>query len=79
MRTNIDLDENLVDQAKLYSETTTKKDLVHEALTTYVAVNKEKASLASYREEVKKIQEQTKRIKLDIDTRDLIRMDRDRV
>lgn len=36
MRTNIDLDEDLLRQAFKVSDSRTKKDLVHEALAVYV-------------------------------------------
>lgn len=36
MRTNIDLDETLVEQAFQYAKVETKRDLVHLALTEFV-------------------------------------------
>ena len=37
MRTNIDLDDRLVDEAMRYADVKTKKDLVHLALREFVA------------------------------------------
>jgi len=77
MRTNIDLQEDLLKEAGSYSQTTTKKDLVHEALATYVAVKKRDAQLIEYQEKMKAFRDRYPRIQVDVDTRDLIREDRD--
>jgi Arc/MetJ family transcription regulator len=42
MRTNIDLDEELLKKAFEVSEARTKKDLVHEALAEYIAMKSRK-------------------------------------
>jgi Arc/MetJ family transcription regulator len=42
MRTNIVIDEKLLQQAFSVSEARTKKDLIHEALRTLIAVRKRK-------------------------------------
>ena len=42
MRTNIVLDDKLVEEAFKYSEATTKRDLVHQALTDFVCHHKRK-------------------------------------
>ena len=42
MRTNIVLDSKLIEEAFHFSEKTTKKDLIHEALEEYVANRKRK-------------------------------------
>lgn len=36
MRTNIELDQDLVEEAFRYTDVTTKKDLVHQALSEFV-------------------------------------------
>jgi len=79
MRTNIDLQEDLLKEAGSYSQTTTKKDLVHEALATYVAVKKRESAMTSYKRKVNEIQALTKRIKTGVDCRDLLRADRERI
>ncbi|TYR35566.1 type II toxin-antitoxin system VapB family antitoxin [Sphingobacterium phlebotomi] len=50
MRTNIELDEQLIKQALHISRLKTKKDVVHEALKQYVASLKRK-NILSLREE----------------------------
>ena len=50
MRTNIELDDDLIEQALQISRLKTKKDVVHEALKQYVASLKKK-QLLSAREE----------------------------
>jgi Arc/MetJ family transcription regulator len=50
MRTNIELDDDLIREALQHSEFKTKKDVVHEALRQYVASLKKK-QLLSLREE----------------------------
>ncbi|MBD3628449.1 type II toxin-antitoxin system VapB family antitoxin [Cyclobacterium sp.] len=46
MRTNIELDDELVQQALKISKLKTKKDIVHEALKQYVASLKKKQLLS---------------------------------
>ena len=46
MRTNIELDDDLIEQALQISEFKTKKDVVHEALKQYVASLKKKQLLS---------------------------------
>ncbi len=46
MRTNIELDDQLVKQALQISNLKTKKDVVHEALRQYVAALKRKKLLS---------------------------------
>ncbi len=46
MRTNIELDDALVEQALKLSNTKTKKDVIHDALKNYVASMKKKQLLA---------------------------------
>ncbi|HMI60005.1 MAG TPA: type II toxin-antitoxin system VapB family antitoxin [Puia sp.] len=46
MRTNIELDDALVEQALKLSNIKTKKDVIHDALKNYVASMKKKQLLA---------------------------------
>ena len=46
MRTNIELDDALVEQALKLSNIKTKKDVIHDALKNYVALMKKKQLLA---------------------------------
>jgi Arc/MetJ family transcription regulator len=48
MRTNIDLDDDLLQAAMEYSVARSKRGVVHEALQTYVAVKQEAARRESY-------------------------------
>lgn len=50
MRTNIELDEQLIKQALQISRLKTKKDVVHEALKQYVASLKRKNILSLRKE-----------------------------
>jgi Arc/MetJ family transcription regulator len=45
MRTNIDLDDDLLAEAARLSGIKTKKDLVHEALRVFIATRKRKSLL----------------------------------
>ena len=42
MRTNIDIDNGLLEEAFSVSRVRTKKDLIHEALREYIRLNKRK-------------------------------------
>ena len=42
MRTNIDTDNSLLEEAFSVSQVRTKKDLIHEALCEYIRLNKRK-------------------------------------
>lgn len=42
MRTNIDIDENLLKEAFKYSRAKTKKDLIHEALKEFISSRRKK-------------------------------------
>jgi Arc/MetJ family transcription regulator len=42
MRTNIDIDNSLLEEAFSVSRVRTKKDLIHEALREYIRLNKRK-------------------------------------
>lgn len=45
MRTNIDIDDDLMEKAKYFSSKKTKKDIVQEALELYVTLNNQKKLL----------------------------------
>jgi Arc/MetJ family transcription regulator len=45
MRTNIVLDDELVDEAFRYSDATTKKDLIHEALRELIRLRRRRSLL----------------------------------
>ncbi len=77
MRTNIDLDDALLDEASQYSSARSKKDLVKEALATYVAVKREERQRRSYQERLQRIRIQTAHLRGHADAQGLIRRDRD--
>ena len=43
MRTNIDIDDDLLEEARSLTKINVKKDLVHEALKALIALSKRKA------------------------------------
>lgn len=77
MRTNIDLDDELLAQAARYSTARTKRRLIHEALATYVAVKEEERRRVTYRERLEKVRARLSGVRLGVDSRDLVRSARD--
>jgi Arc/MetJ family transcription regulator len=77
MRTNIDLDDDLLAEAAKLSVARTKRQLIHEALATFVAVKTEERRRATYRERLAEVRRKLSEVRLPVDTRDLIRSDRD--
>ena len=77
MRTNIELDDDLLAQAARYSTARTKRGLVHEALATYVAVKEEERRRVTYRERLQDVRARLSGVRLGVDSRDLVRSDRD--
>ena len=64
MRTNIDLDDQLVRRAMEYSEARTKRALVHEALRTLIRVKEEQGRRAAYAERLKALEPNLARVRL---------------
>jgi Arc/MetJ family transcription regulator len=77
MRTNIELDDDLLSEAAKYSTVRSKRAIVHEALATYVAVKHEERQRRSYRERLQGVRSRAAGTRLRTDTRDLLRKDRD--
>lgn len=77
MRTNIDLDDGLLAEAGRYSPATSKRALVHEALTAYVAQKREELRRQTYAERLQRLRQKTAGLRLRSDSRDLVRQDRD--
>ena len=77
MRTNIDLDDDLLAQAARYSAARTKRKLIHEALATFIAVKAEEQMRASYRERLETVRSQLAASRVRSDSRDLVRAARD--
>ena len=77
MRTNIELDDDLLAEAAKYSTSRSKRSLVHEALATFVAVKSEERRRATYRERLEKVRALVAGARVGADSRDLVRSDRD--
>ena len=77
MRTNIDLDDELVAEAARYSTATSKKAIIHEALATYVASKREERRRITYRERLARVRSKTDTLTGPVGTHDLVRKDRD--
>jgi len=77
MRTNIELNEDLLAEAKKYSRAKTKRALVEEALATYIAVKHEDYRRRTYKERMDALQNKMKTVRLRSDSRDILRQDRD--
>jgi len=77
MRTNIDLDDQLLAEAAKYSTARSKRRLIHEALATFVAVKAEERRRATYRERLEQVRGRVAALRLRSDSRELIRTDRD--
>ena len=77
MRTSIELDDDLLAQAAKYSTTRTKRGLIHGALATYVAVKEKERRRVTYRERLEKVRARLSGVRLGVDSRDLVRSDRD--
>lgn len=79
MRTNIELNDELIVEAKEYSRGKSKRAVVEEALITYIAVKKDEQKRLTYRERLEKIRLQTASMRLKSDVRDIIKKDRERI
>ena len=76
MRTNIVLNDELLEAAAKYSHATSKRAVVEEALAAYVTAKERERRTASYAERLKQIQAKTQNIRLRSDSRDIVRQDR---
>lgn len=77
MRTNIELDDDLLTEAAKYSVARSKRALVREALVTFVAAKSEERRRLTYRDRLQRIRAKSSGTRLRSDTRDLLRRDRD--
>jgi Arc/MetJ family transcription regulator len=78
MRTNIELDEELVQEAMRYSEARSKRALVEEALRTYVDIKTSERRRSSYRDRLASIRGRTTSLRLKKSATDIVRADRSR-
>ncbi|MBW1696179.1 MAG: type II toxin-antitoxin system VapB family antitoxin [Deltaproteobacteria bacterium] len=77
MRTNIELNDDLVAEAQKYSKAKSKRALVEEALATFIAVKVEDRRRRTYKERLESLRNRTRTVRLRSDTRDILRKDRD--
>ncbi len=76
MRTNIVLNDELVEEAMKYSQAKSKRGVVEEALAAYVALKDKERRRATYSERLKQLQAKTQGVRLRSDSRDIVRQDR---
>jgi Arc/MetJ family transcription regulator len=77
MRTNIDLNDQLLAEAQKYSKAKSKRALVEEALSAFIAMKAEEKRLWDYKERLQNLRAKTMSVRLRSDTRALLRQDRD--
>ena len=77
MRTNIEINDDLLAEARKYSKAKSKRALVEEALGAFVAMKTEEKRRATYKERLERIRHRTRTVTLRSDTRDILRKDRD--
>lgn len=77
MRTNIELNDDLLAEARKYSQAKNKRAVVEEALSLYVTVKAEERRRLTYKERLDRLRAQTRSVNLTSDTRDILRKDRD--
>lgn len=78
MRTNIDLDDQLLQQAMRFSKARSKRALVHEALRSYVDAKLSEQRRSSYRERLNAVRSRTSSLRLGKSATEIVREDRNR-
>lgn len=78
MRTNLVLNDDLVQEAMRYSPARTKRALVEEALKTFVEVKAAERRRESYRDRLRKLDTRLQGLKLRESPSEVLRRDRDR-
>ena len=78
MRTNIELDDELVREARKHSPARTKRALIEEALITFIEVKTEQERTASYANRLREIQGRLAGLRLRTSPSDILREDRSR-
>jgi Arc/MetJ family transcription regulator len=76
MRTNIELNDDLLREARKYSKATSKRALVEEALAAFIAMKAEERRRLTYRDRLHSLRAKTAAVRLRSDTRDILREDR---
>jgi len=77
MRTNIELSDQLVAEARKYSKAKSKRALVEEALSAFLAMKAEERRLWTYKDRLNGLLVKTMAVRLRSDTREILRQDRD--
>ncbi len=78
MRTNIELDDELVREARKLSRATTKRALIEEALTTFIEVETARQRRETYAQRVQELQSKVSTIRLRDKPTEVLRRDRSR-
>lgn len=76
MRTNIDLNDDLMAEAAKYSIAKSKRGIVAEALTEYIAIRAKSKREESYRDRLQQIRNVTAGLRINSRSDDIIRNDR---
>jgi Arc/MetJ family transcription regulator len=78
MRTNIVLDDDLIEEAKRYSRAKTKRALIEDALRTLVRVRAEEIRRSSYQDRLLAVQNRLASLTFRESAAEMIRQDRER-
>lgn len=78
MRTNIVLNDALVEEALTYSNARSKRELVEEALQTFVKVKAAEKRRATYRNRLRAVRERCADFKPRVCAHDIVKRDRQR-
>jgi len=78
MRTNIELDDDLVREARRLSTAKTKRALIEQALATFIEVETARRQRATYASRLQDLQARLNTLKLRESPSDLLRQDRSR-
>jgi Arc/MetJ family transcription regulator len=79
MRTNIDINDDLLQEAKRYTRARTKKEIVEEALKVFIEYRAFEARKSSYRERVKTLEAKLNGLGLRETPGTVLRRDRERL
>ena len=77
MRTNIELNDQLLAEAQKYSKAKSKRALVEEALSAFIAVKAEEKRRWTYKERLDGLRVKIMSVRLRSDTRAILRQDCD--
>lgn len=78
MRTNVELDDELMAETGRFARTKQKRAIVREALTLYVATKRDELRRSTYRERLQSVRTEVAKRRIDVDSHELVRRDRER-